>query len=195
MTANRVISEILGAFETCGDLDYGENISMREHMLQTACLAERDGRDERVIVAALLHDYGHLVCNQPNNIFSEGRDNFHASVGARALENWFDEEIVGAVRLHVDAKRYLCATNPKYIARLSDASITTLEVQGGPMNGEEMLGFREQVGYKMSLIVRVYDDLGKEPKMSRPELKYYVPMLRRCLSAGPGPQVVPAILL
>ena len=183
MSVNQVIEEILGAYETGGDLDYGENISMREHMLQTACLAERGGGKERIIVAALLHDYGHLVCNHPNNIFSEGCDNFHETAGARALENWFDEDIVGAVRLHVDAKRYLCATNPKYMARLSDASITTLGVQGGPMNSEEMVGFREQVGYKMALTIRVYDDLGKEPKMLRPELEYYVPMLRRCFSA------------
>jgi len=183
MTVNQVISEILGAYETGGDLDYGENISMREHMLQTACLAERGGRDERNIVAALLHDYGHLVCDRPNNIFSEGDNNFHETVGARALENWFDEEVVGAIRLHVAAKRYLCAANSKYMSKLSDASITTLAVQGGPMNSEEMVGFREQAGYRMALTIRVYDDLGKEPNMQRPELPYYLPMLRRCLSA------------
>ena len=183
MSVDQVIEEILGAYETGGDLDYGENISMREHMLQTACLAEQGGNEERIIVAALLHDYGHLVCDQPNNVFSEGSDNFHETVGARALESWFDEEIVGAIRLHVDAKRYLCAANPKYLAKLSDASITTLGVQGGPMNSEEMAGFREQVGYAIALTIRVYDDLGKEPRMLRPELPYYVPMLRRCLSA------------
>ena len=183
MSANQVIEEILGAYETGGDLDYGENISMREHMLQTACLAAQGGKEERIIVAALLHDYGHLICDQPNNIFSEGSDNFHEVVGARALENWFDEEIVGAIRLHVDAKRYLCAATPKYMAKLSEASITTLAVQGGPMNSAEMAEFREQTGYKMALTVRVYDDLGKEPRRLRPELPYYVPMLRRCLSA------------
>jgi predicted HD phosphohydrolase len=183
VSVNQLIEEILGAFETRGDLDYGESISMREHMLQTACLAETDGNDERIIVAALLHDYGHLVCDQPNNIFSEGSDNFHETIGARALENWFDEGIVGAVQLHVDAKRYLCAANPKYTAKLSDASIMTLEIQGGPMNAEEMLRFREHAGYKMALTIRVYDDLAKEPRMERPELPYYVPMLRRCLSA------------
>ena len=166
-----------------GDLDYGENISMREHMLQTAHLAEQGGGEERLIVAALLHDYGHMVCDRPNNIFSEGSDNFHETIGAQALESWFDEEIVGAIRLHVDAKRYLCAANPKYLAKLSDASITTLGVQGGPMNREEMVEFREQVGYKMALKIRIYDDLGKEPRMLRPDLLYYVPMLRRCLSA------------
>jgi len=133
MTVNQIIEEILGAYETGGDLDYGENISMREHMLQTACLAETDGNDELIIVAALLHDYGHLICDQPNNIFSEGSDNFHETLGARALASWFDEEIVGAVQLHIDAKRYLCAANAKYMAKLSDASIMTLGVQGGPM--------------------------------------------------------------
>ncbi len=185
MSANQVIEEILAAFDTGGDLDYGENISMREHMLQTACLAERGGGEERLIVAALLHDYGHLICDRPNNIFSEGKDNFHETVGAQALKSWFDEEIVGAVRLHVDAKRYLCAANPKYMTRLSDASITTLAVQGGPMTSKEMAGFREQTGHEMALTIRVYDDQGKEAKMRRPELEYYVPMLRRCLSPKP----------
>ena len=183
MSVDQIIEEILGAYETHGDLDYGENISMREHMLQTACLAETDGNDERNIVAALLHDYGHLVCDQPNDIFSEGNDNFHEVIGARALQNWFDEEIIGAIRLHVDAKRYLCGANPKYLGKLSDASITTLAVQGGPMNHDEMAEFREQVGYKMALTVRVYDDQGKQPIMLRPELPHYVPMLRRCLLA------------
>ena len=183
VTAINVIEEILGAYETGGDLDYGENISMREHMLQTAHLAEQGGGEERLVVAALLHDYGHLVCDQPNNVFAEGRDNFHEIVGALALENWFDEEIVGAIRLHVDAKRYLCAATPKYMTKLSAASITTLGVQGGPMNREEMVEFRELIGYKMALQIRIYDDLGKEPRMLRPELPYYVPMLRRCLSA------------
>jgi predicted HD phosphohydrolase len=184
MTVNQVIEEILGAYETGGDLDYGENISMREHMLQTACLAEQDGNEERIIIAALLHDYGHLVCQQPNDIFAEGGDNFHQVLGARALENWFDEEIVGAVRLHVDAKRYLCAANNNYLARLSDASITTLGVQGAPMNNEEMIEFRKHAGYKMALTIRVYDDLGKVPGMPRPELEYYLPMLARILHKG-----------
>lgn len=182
MSEDQVIEEILRAYEKCGDLDYGEDISMREHMLQTACLAEQGGDEERLIVAALLHDYGHLICDQPNNIFAEGKDNFHETLGARALEKWFDEEVVGAIQLHVDAKRYLCAASPKYRTELSDASITTLGVQGGPMNSREMAAFREQTGHEMALRVRVYDDLGKEPNMRRPELDHYVPMLRRCLS-------------
>jgi predicted HD phosphohydrolase len=175
LTPDEIIDEIRKAFAACGHLDYGESISMQEHMLQAACLAEKSGEDDAVIVATLLHDYGHLVCNN-------GIDNYHEDIGAKALENWFEEDIVGAIRLHVDAKRYLCAATPAYRDKLSEASITTLEVQGGPMNEEEMAAFREMSGYRLALKVRVYDDLGKEPQMERPDLDYYVPKLRACIN-------------
>jgi len=181
LSPDEIIAEIRKAFAACGHLDYGESISMQEHMLQAACIAEQKGEDDTVIVATLLHDYGHLVCNMPNNTFEDGIDNYHEDVGAQALESWFDEDIVGAVRLHVDAKRYLCASTPAYRDKLSQASITTLEVQGGPMNEEEMAAFREKRGYRLALKVRVYDDLGKEPQMERPNLDYYIPKLKACI--------------
>lgn len=181
-SADAIIDEILAAFAASGHLDYGEHISMQEHMLQAACLADRKGEDDAVVVATLLHDYGHLVCNLPNNTFETGIDNYHEEVGAKALENWFGDDIVGAVRLHVDAKRYLCTATPAYRDKLSQASITTLEVQGGPMNDAEMEAFREQPGHRLALKVRVYDDLGKDPQMERPELDHYVPKLRACIS-------------
>ncbi len=83
---------------------------------------------------------------------------------------------------NADAKRYLCTATPAYRDKLSPASITTLEVQGGPMNEEEMAAFREKSGYRLALKVRVYDDLGKEPQMERPELDYYVPKLKACIN-------------
>ena len=82
---NQIVNEILDAFATCGHLDYGENISMQKHMLQAACFAEQKGEDDSTIVAALLHDYGQLVCNMPNNTFLEGIDNYHEEAGAGAL--------------------------------------------------------------------------------------------------------------
>ncbi len=182
LTANEIIEEILAAFASCGHLDYGENISMQEHMLQSAWLAEQKGEDEAVVVATLLHDYGHLVCNMPNNTFRDGINNYHEAVGATALDNWFDEDIVGAVRLHVDAKRYLCAATPSYMDKLSPASVTTLEVQGGPMHEDEMAAFREKKGHRLALKVRVYDDLGKESQMERPDLQHYIPQLKACIN-------------
>ena len=184
-SAEEVVEEILAAFAASGHLDYGEHISMQEHMLQAAFLAESQGERDAVVVATLLHDYGHLVCNMPNNTFEEGIDNFHEEAGANALQNWFGEDIVGAVRLHVDAKRYLCAATPAYLEKLSQASITTLEVQGGPMNEEEMEVFRQQAGHRLALKVRVYDDLGKEPQMERPGLDHYISKIRACIAAVP----------
>ena len=175
---DKILEEIVNAFSTCGHLDYGENISMQEHMLQAACLADKDGAGDRLIVATLLHDYGHLICNMPNNTFSEGKDNFHEDVGADAIRAWFDDDIVNAVGLHVAAKRYLCAANVDYFDKLSEASKVTLAIQGGPMSDAEMWKFRERTGYKMAIRVRTYDDRGKSPDMERPDLEYYLPKIR-----------------
>ena len=180
--ADRIVGEIAAAFESCGHLDYGETVNMREHMLQAAWLAEKDGVDDRLIVASLLHDYGHLVCNMPNDTFEAGIDNYHEEVGANALAAWFEEDIVNAVRLHVDAKRYLCAVNPKYLDKLSAASRVTLEVQGGPMQDDERQRFEQQSGYKLAIRVRIYDDLAKAPTSDRPDLEHYFPAIRACLT-------------
>ena len=179
--AGAVIRDIAQAFGTCGHLDYGEHISMQEHMLQCAWLAEQDGADDRLIVAALLHDYGHLVCKLPNDIFHAGEDNCHEEVGAAAVADWFDEDIVSAIRLHVAAKRYLCGSNPAYFDKLSEASKMTLAVQGGPMTDDEMRDFESKAHHKLALRVRIYDDRGKLPEAERPELQHYFPRLIACV--------------
>lgn len=181
MKPDEIIAKITEAYETCGHLDYGEDISMAEHMLQAAHLAAKDGCSNEIVVAALLHDYGHLVCNLPNDTFYKGKDNYHEDAGAAALNDWFKEEIVSAIELHVQAKRYLCATTTTYFNKLSPASVMTLKVQGGPMNEDEIKEFESKVGYEIALKVRVYDDLGKEKEMSRPELEHYIPMMKACL--------------
>ena len=182
-SADAIIAEITGAFAAWGHLDYGESISMREHMLQSAYFAELDGADDRLIVAALLHDFGHLICNLPTTTFAKGVDNGHEDVGADALAAWFDHDIVAAVRLHVAAKRYLCAANPAYREQLSPASIVTLKVQGGPMTDNEMRSFEQQAGHEMALRIRIYDDRGKLAELERPGLEHYLPMLRACLKS------------
>jgi predicted HD phosphohydrolase len=181
MNDNDVLQQISTAFEACGHLDYGERISMEEHMLQTAWIAERDGADIRTVVASLLHDYGHLVCNMPNNTFEQGDDNFHEDIGADAMSAWFDDDIVSAVRLHVAAKRYLCAANPGYFDKLSKASKVTLVIQGGPMSDGEMRAFESNPAHKLAIRVRVYDDQGKDPQLERPGLEHYFPKIVDCL--------------
>ena len=160
---------------------------MKEHMLQTAFLAEKNGEENNVVVAALLHDYGQLICNMPNSTFEEGSDNYHEELGATALQDWFEDDILDAVRLHVDAKRYLCAANPGYKDKLSEASITTMAIQGGPMNKQEMLEFRQKKGHRIAIRIRIYDDLGKMPEMRRPGLNYYIPKIRECYEDRTSP--------
>ena len=184
--ADAIVAQILEAFAVCGHLDYGERVSMKEHMLQAAWFAEQDGGDDRLIVAALLHDYGHLICDMPNNTFSVGNDNYHETVGAAALREWFYGDIVNAVRLHVDAKRYLCAFSPGYVDKLSEASKVTLAVQGGPMTSAEVDEFRQQPGHELALRVRIYDDQGKVPNMMCPDLNHYAPKIRACLACNEG---------
>ena len=187
MLIDQIVARIHDGFATGGHLDYGENISMREHMLQAAYLAAQNGEDNNVIVAALLHDFGHLICNMPNDTFEEGLDNDHEALGAMALEPWFGAAIAAPVRLHVDAKRYLCAAEPDYKYRLSDASITTLAIQGGQMTPGEMHAFRKKKGHRTAIRIRRYDDLGKNPQLRCPGLDHYTTMLAECLSRARSP--------
>lgn len=183
-----LIEQIRQRFERFGDRAYGEVVDMREHMLQTACLAERKGADEELVTACLLHDFGHLLVDLPEDAADRGIDGRHEQIGADALAGHFPPRIIDAIRLHVDAKRYLCAKSPEYLARLSPASTVTLAVQGGPMSPGEMARLESHPRHKDALAVRVYDDLGKEPAMEHPGLDHYLEIARRCaLAAGQSP--------
>lgn len=176
-----VIDRIREQFDRSGHLAYGETVSLREHMLQTAYVAEQRGADKELITASLLHDYGHLLAGLPEDIAARGVDGHHEALGADALKDHFPPRIIDAVRLHVAAKRYLCATRPGYLKRLSPASVESLALQGGPMSGEEIDRFENAAWHKDALRVRVYDDLGKETGMSHPGLGYYLAIARGCL--------------
>ena len=110
---------------------------MSQHMLQGAVLAEQDNASEELVAAALLHDIGHYTSEFGPLSDELHDDNFHDEAGARVLEGFFPPVVIECVRLHVAAKRYLCATDPSYYGKLSAASIHTLGLQGGPMNADE----------------------------------------------------------
>ena len=112
----------------------GLNDSMTAHALQAAYFAQQDGAPAQLVLAALLHDIGHLVQDAPADIADWTVDARHEEIGSRWLARRFGPEIAGPVRLHVPAKRYLCATDPMYLAKLSQASVHTLKLQGGPMS-------------------------------------------------------------
>jgi phosphonate degradation associated HDIG domain protein len=167
----------------------GEAVTMSEHMLQGAQLAEQSGADEELVAAALLHDIGHYTNEFGEDYIDRGVDNLHDEAGARVLEGFFPPRVVACVRLHVAAKRYLCATDPAYFGKLSAASIATLKLQGGPMSLEEIEKFRKHPFHKEAIRVRLWDESGKVSGMVTPPFDYYAPLLQRVIDrhlAGNG---------
>jgi phosphonate degradation associated HDIG domain protein len=170
---------ITGLFASEGAADYlGEPVTQAAHMLQAAALAERDGAPAALVAAALLHDVGHFTGTVTGRDLMRGTDNRHSEQGANWLAQWFGPEVTEPVRLHVDAKRYLCATEPGYLDRLSPASVYTLGVQGGPMTGAELAAFAARPHAADACLVRRWDDAAKNPDASGPPLSHFVPVLR-----------------
>ncbi len=157
-----VFAQILAIYENLGASEYfGEPVSMTEHALQAAHFARAEQAPAELVVAALLHDIGHLLEPVPSDIADWKLDARHEQVGSRWLAARFRGEVAEAVRLHVPAKRYLCASDPGYAAKLSAASVVTLGLQGGPMSPQEASAFEREPHYREALRVRRWDDQGK----------------------------------
>ena len=175
-----IVEFIADIFERRGAESYlGEAVTMAQHMLQGAALAERDGAPEDLVAAALLHDIGHYTSEFGTLSLGDVRDNYHEEAGAAVLEPFFPPVITECVRLHVPAKRYLCATDPAYYGKLSEASKHTLSLQGGPTNADEMKDFEKKPFYREAVRVRIWDDGGKDPAMITPAFRHYMPLLQR----------------
>jgi phosphonate degradation associated HDIG domain protein len=169
-----VFAEVLALFSRGGAEAYiGEPVSVREHALQSAFFAQQAHAAPALIVASLLHDVGHLVEDVPDDIDEWTEDARHEEVGSRWLAQRFGPEVAEPVRLHVAAKRYLCATNAAYFAKLSSASIHTLHLQGDPMSPSEVTLFEKETYFKDALRVRVWDDRGKIAGLATPALEDY----------------------
>jgi predicted HD phosphohydrolase len=109
-------------------------------------------------------------------------DRYHENAGAAVLENFFPTVITDCCRYHVAAKRYLCATDPQYFNKLSDASIHSLNLQGGPMSEAEIINFKRNPNLKQILTVRLYDDAAKVPKMATPSFRHFAPLVHKMLN-------------
>jgi gamma-butyrobetaine dioxygenase len=165
-------------FETQGASEYlGEAVTQAAHMLQAARLAEQEGAGDALIAAALLHDVGHFAGAVSGRELMAGKDNRHSDTGADWLAQWFGPEVTEPVRLHVAAKRYLCATEADYAARLSAASVYTLSVQGGPMSQAECDRFAASPYAADACRLRRWDDAAKDPDAATPPFSRYRPLL------------------
>jgi len=177
-----VIDEIFATFREKGRSTYlGEPVTLTEHMLQAAVAAEDDGADDELVAAALLHDYGHLIHDLPEDSAEHGLDTAHEDVGHAFLARHFPPEVVEPIRLHVAAKRYLCAVEPSYLDELSEASRHSLELQGGPFDEAEVREFQRNPHWRNAVRLRRYDDLGKEPGRRLPGVESFRPVLEAVL--------------
>src|SRR5579872_3651898 len=150
-----MLEEIAGLFAGPGAAEYlGEPVTIGVHMRQAAVLAERAGAPDPLVAAALLHDVGHLLGAASHE---------HGGAGASWLARWFGPEVTEPVRLHVAAKRYLCATEPGYASLLSEESVRTLAAQGGPMTPDEAAAFEAHPHAAAALAVRRWDEAAKDP--------------------------------
>lgn len=179
------IVEFLGdIFERRGGEEYlGEPVTMAEHMLQGAHFAEQAGEPEIIIVSALLHDIGHFTSEFGTFSMDDTKDKYHEEAGAEVLEHFFPTLVTDCVRYHVAAKRYLCTAKPEYFKRLSEASVHSLNLQGGPMNTEEVAEFEKNPNVKEIVKVRYYDDAGKRDDLETKPFSHYAPMVQRVVDA------------
>jgi phosphonate degradation associated HDIG domain protein len=169
-----VIDEIARLFaERGGALYFGEAVSEAEHALQAAAAAERDGASNAQIAAALLHDIGHLMHDLGEDVARRGIDARHEDVGADWLARHFGPDVAEPVRLHVPAKRYLCAVEPGYLDGLSPASRESLRLQGGPFTAEEAAEFARHPYARRAAALRRWDDEAKVPDLVTPNFDYF----------------------
>jgi gamma-butyrobetaine dioxygenase len=154
----------------------GEEVSIATHMLQAGALAEQAGAADALVAAALLHDVGHFEAVGRRQTPAQQLDPIdyrHQDSGADWLAQWFADEVTEPVRLHVMAKRYLCAVEPDYLARLSPASVHTLRLQGGPLADFEVREFERRPHAQAAVSVRRWDDQAKDPGVATPTFEHF----------------------
>lgn len=178
-------SEVIAIFQERGTRAYfGERVSMTEHALQTAFFARQADAPRPLVLAALLHDIGHLLEAVPD--FEQWTvDARHEEVGSRWLAQRVGAEVTEPIRLHVAAKRYLCATDSQYVAMLSPASVVTLQLQGGPLSSAEISQFETQAAFRNAVRIRRWDDQGKVAGLRTPGLEDYRELIDSFASGNP----------
>ncbi len=176
------LQNIIELFRKHGDSEYGgESVTQLEHALQTAMLAELAGAASSLIAAALLHDIGHLLHELPDDAPGQGIDDLHEQAGWRFLHRYAPAAVSEPVRLHVAAKRYLCAVDTSYAARLSPPSVLSLQLQGGPMSATEVQDFQQNPWAGDAVRLRKWDDEAKVAGLQTPPLEHFIPALAESL--------------
>lgn len=175
------LDDIAELFDLHGGIEYGgEGVTQLEHALQTAQRAEREGADDTLVTAALLHDLGHLLNLQGETPTARGVDDQHQYFAIPFLRPLFPPAVIEAIRLHVDAKRALCALESGYYDALSEDSKRSLALQGGTFSPAEAQAFIAKPFAHEAMRVRRWDDAAKVPGVATPALTHYLEVAGRC---------------
>jgi phosphonate degradation associated HDIG domain protein len=176
------LAELAAIIDGKGHGLYGlSSVNQRQHALQAALLAEQESAGAALITAALLHDIGHMVHDLGQNPAEAGIDDEHERLGQEWLEHWFGPEVTEPVRLHVAAKRYLCAVDPTYFGKLSKDSVLSLSLQGGPMSADEIAAFEALPEHAAAVRLRRWDEGAKVKGLETPGFAHFAPYVAACL--------------
>ena len=172
----QVVDKIISNFTNNKSLYIGEKVTMSEHMIQTAMLAEKAKCDDNLICSSLLHDYGHFVIEDPKQLVTDKIDGRHEIIGANYLKKFFHNEIIEPILLHVEAKKYL-SRDKKYFNSLSEASKISLKLQGGAMSDLEVKKFEKNKNYENAIKLRKFDEGAKQKNIKIKDIKDYIDLL------------------
>ena len=191
MANQDIIDRLFDIFSRHGERSYqGGDVSMAEHMLQTAAAAERASCAPSIVAAALLHDVGHFITDfarleddpKHASMLEATVDRHHEKAGAKMLQPYFPEDVVEPIRLHVQAKRYLSAVEKDYVKTLAPQALHTLGLQGGPMSPSDVTAFEENPYGQAASMLRRWDDAAVVPGLKTPDFEHYRAMLRDLLT-------------
>jgi len=171
-----IIDQIISNYLNNKSLYIGEKVTMSAHMIQTAMLAEKASCSSNLICSSLLHDYGHFILENPDDLIAEDKDGRHEDVGYKFLEKYFVKDVLGPIKYHVKAKRYL-AREGKYYRVLSEASKTSLKLQGGAMSNEEAEKFEKNKFFENSVKLRKFDEIAKKSSLKIKSINEYKNLL------------------
>lgn len=171
------VDEVVALYEQWAGERYDEEVTQLDHALQCAALAVGERADDALVVAALLHDVGHLLELQAGTTGPGDVDARHEALGKAYLDALFPPAVTQPIALHVRAKRYLCAVDPGYHDGLSEGSVRSLERQGGPLDARQVAAFESRPGYEAAVRLRRWDDLGKVDGLDVPELRSFTDRL------------------
>jgi phosphonate degradation associated HDIG domain protein len=177
---DQLAARLLDLYGTKATRRYGlSQVNQLQHALQGAAMAQAAGEPDAMVVATLLHDIGHMVHALGEDPARVGIDDRHEVLSAEWLSDFFGPQVTEPVRLHVQAKRYLCAIDPDYFSLLSDDSVRSLALQGGPMTPAEAQAFRQLEASDQAVRLRQYDDRAKDPQAVTPPFEHFLAVIDR----------------